>query len=280
MPGGTSVASGVVTARVHGPAAGVAGERREQRGGEREQGQHEFVIMQLRPCVGIYASTPSAASISPRSASNPGSPCRRGAASATRPVERDRGPRRARARGRRARIASSTSCVTSSTAGRWRSHSSRSRRVHATRVSASSAPNGSSASSRAGSRTSERASATRCCSPPDSVVRPGALAAGEPDLGERGRGRARAASGAVEARARRCRAPAPTAAAASPGTRPRGARARRARRSRRRRGRARRARAAACVLPGAAAAEQRDELAGGDVEVDAVEHRRGRRSRG
>ena len=64
-------------------------------------------------------------------------------------------------------------------------HSSRSSPCIRMRVSASSAPNGSSASSSCGSRTSDRASATRCCSPPDSSRRPGALAAGQPDLGQR-----------------------------------------------------------------------------------------------
>ena len=65
-------------------------------------------------------------------------------------------------------IASSTSWVTSSTAGLWAAQSLRSRACILMRVSASSAPNGSSASSKAGRRTSERASATRCCSPPES----------------------------------------------------------------------------------------------------------------
>ncbi len=68
------------------------------------------------------------------------------------------------------RIASSTSWVTSSTAGRWRAHSSWRRACMRIRVRASSAPNGSSSSSSSGSRTRARARATRWASPPDSVT--------------------------------------------------------------------------------------------------------------
>ncbi len=65
-------------------------------------------------------------------------------------------------------IASSTSWVTSSTAGRWTLRRLRSSPCIFSRVRASSAPNGSSARSSSGSRTRDRASATRCCSPPES----------------------------------------------------------------------------------------------------------------
>ena len=50
------------------------------------------------------------------------------------------------------------------------------------RVRASSALNGSSASSSSGSRISERASATRCCSPPESVRGHLASSPGKPHL--------------------------------------------------------------------------------------------------
>ena len=65
-------------------------------------------------------------------------------------------------------MASSTSWVTSSTAGRCTSQSLRSSVCIRIRVSASRAPKGSSASSSSGSRTSDRARAARCCSPPES----------------------------------------------------------------------------------------------------------------
>ena len=60
------------------------------------------------------------------------------------------------------------------------------------RVSASSAPNGSSSSSSAGSRTSARASATRCASPPESVLGQSRSCACELDLASAARPRSRA----------------------------------------------------------------------------------------
>ena len=65
--------------------------------------------------------------------------------------------------------ASSTSCVTSRMPGRWRSQRSSTRRCIEMRVSASRAPNGSSSSSSSGRRTSARASEARWASPPESV---------------------------------------------------------------------------------------------------------------
>ena len=92
------------------------------------------------------------------------------------------------------RIASSTSWVTSRTAGRWRRYSSRSSWCMRMRVRASRAPNGSSSNSSCGSRTSARARATRCASPPDSVrgqawaclSRPTSARRGEPACRARG----------------------------------------------------------------------------------------------
>ena len=82
-------------------------------------------------------------------------------------------------------IASSTSCVTSSTVGRWTRSGRSSSACIRMRVSASSAPKGSSASSSCGSRTSERASATRCCSPPESAFGQASSRPAEADIGER-----------------------------------------------------------------------------------------------
>ena len=167
-------------------------------------------------------------------------------------------------------IASSTSWVTSRTAGRCTSHSLRSSVCMRIRVRASRAPNGSSASS--SSRVADQRAGQRgaLLLTAGELVRPRPLAAGEADLGERLRAALGGVAGpqaqhhVVEQALPRQQprvleddrhplghldAAGAGHAAVQPGE---GAQER--------------------ALAGAAATEQGHELAGGDVEVEAVEH--------
>ena len=89
-------------------------------------------------------------------------------------------------------IASSTSWVTSRTDGLVRGAQLLEQDVHPDPGQGVERPERLIASSELGSRTSDRARAARCCSPPE-ALRPGLLAAGQADLGQRLLGRARGA---------------------------------------------------------------------------------------
>ena len=172
--------------------------------------------------------------------------------------------------------ASSTSWVTSSTAGRCRCHRRSTRPCMAIRVSASSALNGSSSSSRPGSRTSARASDARWASPPDRVSGQAWLVRSGPP--RPGRSRA-AASGSRSRRPRATLASTlrqgssrgswnATATVVGPLITPVTSRSSPA------------SARSSVDLPVPLTPEQGDELAGRDVQVQAVEHRAGRRRRG
>ena len=172
--------------------------------------------------------------------------------------------------------ASSTSWVTSSTAGRCRAQSSWTRTCIRTRVSASSAPKGSSSSSSSGSRTSARAEGGPLGLAARERLRPVVLVAGE----------TRPRTTARRPRASASAPPSPSTTLSSDAG------------PRQQAGVLEHDRAAlgdedvalgAPVEPGedaqqrglprAAAPEEGDELAGGDVEVEAPQHRSGRRRR-
>ena len=174
--------------------------------------------------------------------------------------------------------ASDTSCVTRIAVKAWSRQTRSSSRCIEIRVSASSAPSGSSNARMRGLLTSARASATRCFCPPESTAghcsrlspRPTSVSAFSARACASGRG-AVAAKADLDIR----QAPAPMATAAAPGT------------SRERlRGRVSSPklmvpasmRLETCdqaqqrALAAAAAADDRDELAGGNVQIDAAQH--------
>ena len=177
-------------------------------------------------------------------------------------------------------MASSTSCVTSSTAGWWCAHSRSTSRCMLIRVSASSALNGSSSSSRLGSRTRARASAARWASPPDRVSGQASARPVRPTSSSAPRATARGSAAGRRGAARGS----DVVADPAPGHQPRLLEG-----DRRGAGHVEfpgdRAvqpgqRAQQGGLAGPAAADQRDELAGRDVQVELGPGRAGHRSPG
>ena len=254
----------------------AAAERQRRQGERRGQARDRGRIGAVLRWFGVVrrrASTPSRSSS--RRARRPARGGRGGAGARGRRARRRRsGPSSMSSTRSASTSASSTSCVTSSTAGWWRCQSRLTSVCAETRVSASSALNGSSSSIRSGSRTSARASATRWRWPPESWRGHASSRPSRPTSANARR--ARAAGSARAGRARRSAitlrhgisrgswkttagVPPVRSSPVDPAVEP-GERAQQRRLARPR------------------AAQQGDELARRDVQVEPVEHASGRRS--